>query len=147
MPKTAVPLEKQINHTLRVQDDMVETAMKGLTVEVQAGLEKITPVKTGWAASNWIASLEQPTTAPIGSKKAVSKNAGSISATKVAAKYRFPRFRQVHITNHVPYVQSLNDGSTPTAKAPKYFVQLAVRRAVNRVRRTLRKMKAKPQPN
>ena len=85
-----------------------------------------TPVDTGRARANWLANLDAPietateATDKTGSK-AISQAAG------VVAAYDGDVNTAIHITNNLPYIVRLNEGSS--YQAPANFVQIAVRRA------------------
>lgn len=90
-----------------------------------------TPVDTGRARANWIANLNAPAPGPTadtdrGGGKAISQ------AASVIAGYDGDRHAEIHITNNLPYIQRLNEGSS--YQAPADFVQTAVRRGVAAVR-------------
>lgn len=90
-----------------------------------------TPVDTGRARANWIAALNAPAAGPTddldkGGGKAVKQAAG------VAAAYDGDRDVSIHITNNLPYIQRLNEGSS--YQAPADFVRTAVRRGIAAVK-------------
>jgi len=109
--------------------------IRQLALAVTMVVVKRTPVDTGRAKGNWQANLGGPAVGALptpagGEAQAV---AGAISrANEVAAQYRggVP----VHITNNLPYIQRLNQGSSD--QAPAGFVQAAVAVAVRKVQST-----------
>jgi len=90
-----------------------------------------TPVDTGWARANWIPNIGSPVGQPAGSRQ--QAEGGSVpgdsaaGAAKVATSYTVSQ-GAVHITNNVPYILELNEGSSK--QAPKGFVQSAIRKAI-----------------
>lgn len=94
-----------------------------------------TPVDTGRARSNWIASLGGPASATIdayapgeaGSTEAANTQAALDQGEAVIRGYR-GEGQEIHITNNLPYIQRLNDGYS--AQAPANFVEQAVLEAL-----------------
>jgi len=92
-----------------------------------------TPVDTGRARSNWIASVGSPASAVIdayapgeaGSTEAANTQAAMDQAASVISGY--DAGEEIHITNNLPYIQRLNDGYS--AQAPANFVEQAVMEA------------------
>jgi hypothetical protein len=83
-----------------------------------------TPVDQGRARANWIAALDAAVETPTDDKdpsgaKAMSQAAG------VIAQYDGDAHSEIHITNNLPYIGPLNDGSS--RQAPAGFVQQAVK--------------------
>lgn len=97
-----------------------------------------TPVDTGRARSNWIASLGTPARSQIepyapgetGSTGAKNAKAALDQAKAVVANYRHGQ--SVYISNNLPYIGELNDGSS--SQAPANFVEEAVHLATESVR-------------
>ncbi len=91
-----------------------------------------TPVDTGRARSNWIAGLDAPAGeartayAPgkEGSTSGPNTQAALDQASEAIAGYDGEVNSEVHLTNNLPYIGVLNDGSS--AQAPAGFVQSAV---------------------
>lgn len=86
-----------------------------------------TPVKTGRARSNWIVSI---TTASDQILEAKSAQA-AINHGKAVIKTHTPG-KAIHITNNLPYIVALNQGSS--AQAPAMFVERAIDVALATVR-------------
>lgn len=113
----------------------VNRAVRLLAIAVDQTLVLSTPVDTGRARSNWIVSLNaavdrerepfQPL--PQGtdpSKLGESGNAqAAINEGRAVIATRQTQ-QTIYITNNVPYIGRLNDGSS--AQAPAMFVQQAV---------------------
>lgn len=90
-----------------------------------------TPVDTGRARANWIAALDAPVTEATsatdrGGAKAMQQAAG------VARAYDGDANVAVHITNNLPYIKPLDEGSS--YQAPRGFVRTAVLRGARAVR-------------
>jgi hypothetical protein len=98
-----------------------------------------TPVDTGRARSNWIVTIGRPSTEVIspyspgskGSSGSENANAAIAQGSLVIAQRRSGE--DISISNNVPYIGLLNQGSS--AQAPAQFVQAAVQRAVAAVRK------------
>ena len=113
---------------------LTERLVVKITLDVTANLIEATPVDTGWAQANWVPSVGKrsrrrarsfPGRTPSAFvQAAVAKQ--SVGQAQ-AAGYKLERGR-VFVSNNVPYILRLNDGSSQ--KAPAGFVQRAVRKAV-----------------
>lgn len=94
---------------------------RDLALEINANLIEATPVDTGWARANWIPTTSEPSIDPVGAPDA----AGGEQASAVAAMAtRTPVLDRYFVANGVPYIQSLNSGSS--TQAPAAFVQAAI---------------------
>lgn len=90
-----------------------------------------TPVDTGRARANWIANLNAPNASTTegtdkGGGKAIQQAAG------VVAAYDGDRDTAIHITNNLPYIMRLNEGSS--YQAPADFVRIALRRGISAIK-------------
>lgn len=126
-----------------------------VAIKVQAGCEKTvrkaalaadaavvlaTPVDTGRARSNWLVELDVAAIGTIppyvpGSGLGVGETENASRAMEqgagVIAKYKADKNREIHITNNLPYIQRLNEGSSQ--QAPENFVEQAVAAGVRSV--------------
>lgn len=117
--------------------DFLDQIIKKITLDIVANLVRAaaeggTPVDTGWARANWVPSIGKPASGTAGTR--ASAEAGNINlgsqqggVAAVATSYKTSK-GAVHITNNVPYINNLNDGSSK--QAPKGFVQAAIFKAV-----------------
>ena len=125
--------DPQVAQILRELEQLAERTIKKITLDVTANLIESTPVDTGWARANWIPSVTKSVSETDGTRE--QAEAGSISTGKQLSGqaevvgYRLAR-GQVFVTNNVPYILRLNDGSS--SKAPAGFVEAAVQKAVLR---------------
>jgi hypothetical protein len=115
----------------------VERIIKKLALDIVANLVSAptdggTPVDTGWARANWIPRIGEPFRGTAGTR--AQAEAGNVSGAEqgagiasVAAGYRMTSGK-VFISNNVPYIVRLNEGSS--RQAPAGFVQAAVAKAV-----------------
>lgn len=106
-----------------------------------------TPVDTGRARSNWIAAIGESglfigtdeTISPYapgkgGETGAANAEAARKQAEAVVATYEGGKGLEIHITNNLPYIGRLNEGSS--AQAPAGYVEAAIQEAVDKVNNT-----------
>ena len=122
----------------------VEKKMAELTLGVEARLKSAppeggTPVDTGWARANWIPNIgvpvriesERPSDAgEISSGISSRTSAAESNGLQIAASFRIEQ-GPLFVSNNVPYIGLLNDGSS--AQAPAAFVQRAIRTEIQAV--------------
>jgi hypothetical protein len=120
-------------------ESFVERLIKRLVLEVVANMQAApsdggTPVDTGWARANWIPQIGTPGTSPAGTYAAALAgslpNESQVGVATVATTYRL-RSGPVFVSNNVPYIAQLNEGSS--RQAPRGFVQAGIVRAVRTV--------------
>lgn len=125
--------KSQVTAVLNQLERFAERAIRKITLDITANLIESTPVDTGWARANWIPSLTRPVQDTAGTRR--QAESGSVSSGRQTAgqaeilSYRLSRGR-VFITNNVPYILELNDGSS--RQAPSGFIEAAVQKAVLR---------------
>lgn len=114
---------------VRAVRGFTETIVKKITLDVTANLIEDTPRDTGWARSNWVPTIGMPPAeeALVGSPEQVNTSVQQSGIAKVATGYRLIQ-GAIFISNNVPYIGRLNDGSSK--QAPSGFVQAAILRAV-----------------
>jgi hypothetical protein len=112
---------KQIAVTV---DEGINRTVKQIALAVDAAVVQATPVDTGRARSNWIASLE------VASGDTIEPLAPGALATQAAIQAAIDALAQrkpgqsIHLTNNLPYIVRLNEGHS--AQAPSGFVQTAI---------------------
>lgn len=130
----------QVRQIIAELDNFTEFRIRQLTAEVTSLLIETTPVDTGWARANWVPNFSSPSVDRRELSReeqaselpsAQARQQGGIA--RVVAGYTLAR-GEVFISNGVPYITRLNDGSS--RQAPAMFVQTAIRRAVAKVART-----------
>lgn len=94
-------------------------APKALILEIDKELRRTTPVDTGNARANWVPSVGSP--APRGDRAA---------GTAAVLAYRLEQ-GALYVSNGVPYIRQLNNGSSK--QAPALFVERAVDVAIDKV--------------
>lgn len=110
---------------VRVHTTVARTAGVCLSTVIPA-----TPVDTGRARGNWQVSVDSPITSPI-ERLDRTGQAAIKDGIQRANTYR-GNGQVIYITNNVPYIGALNDGSS--SQAPANFVELAVIAALRFVR-------------
>jgi len=108
-----------------------DRTVRKVVMAVDQTVVMATPVDKGRARGNWIAALDAAVTEPTetlspSGAEAIAQAAG------VAAAYDGDLHAEVHITNNLPYIEPLNDGTS--RQAPAGFVQRAVRAGASAVR-------------
>ncbi len=124
--------DPQVRAIVRSLTRLAERAIVKITLDVTANLVETTPVDTGWARANWVPAIGRPFEVDLRDVPPTSQNAASARSTQQSAMtsmvgYKLRRGR-VFVSNNVPYVPRLNDGSSK--KEPAGFVQRAIRKAV-----------------
>jgi hypothetical protein len=124
----------QITLVLGQLEGFTENIIKKIAFDVVANLRKAgseggTPVDTGWARANWIPKIGgDPTTTPTGTREAVGSAENAVQSG-LSSLLNYKMFAgPVYITNNVPYILNLNDGTSK--QAPTGFVQAAITAAV-----------------
>lgn len=122
-------------------DQFVERLIVKITLDVTANLIETTPVDTGWARANWVPAIGRPFVRDLSGvqpTRAAASGAQGRQATGVAgvaAGYRIER-GPVFVSNNVPYITDLNDGTS--RQQPAGFVQRAVAKALTGDIRSIR---------
>lgn len=108
--------------------------MRDVATEVDDAVVSATPVDTGRARSNWVVQIGSAWTGTRlphvpglhGSTGPANVQASLNQGRAVIAGYRVGN---IHISNNLPYIGELNQGSS--RQAPANYVQTAVLAAVN----------------
>lgn len=104
-----------------------------IVLDVTANLIEDTPVDTGWARANWVPSIGDPFTGTAGSAQearagVIDRSPQEQGIAQVALGYTLSQ-GNITISNNVPYIRRLNEGSS--SQAPAAFVQSAIARAIS----------------
>lgn len=130
---------KTFSRRIRTRASKVSKNTDGLVKKVILAVDQAvvlaTPVDTGRARANWRPSIGAPLTQTLPEPQ--SSGAGLRSALAageaIARQYRGGNNSPtVHITNSLPYIQYLNDGSSK--QAPRNFVNTAILLAVSAIK-------------
>jgi hypothetical protein len=110
----------------------VEKTVKKITLDATANLIEDTPRDLGWARVNWIPSLGSPSLSgnvsnPSEGEVGAARRKQDQGIARVVTGFRLGSGK-VYISNNVPYIMRLNEGSS--TQAPAGFVQASIARAV-----------------
>ncbi len=116
-----------------------ETVIKKLSLQVFTGVVQKTPVDTGRARSAWVIGINKAEDSP--DVEGETFTAGSATAKamgQIASLSQIGPFSKVFISNSLPYIVSLEDGSSTQAPEGMVAVTLAeadmeLKRLVNAV--------------
>ena len=125
---------ERIEQVIGALEDFTEDLIKKIALDVTANLIETTPIDTGWARSNWVPQIGAPFLDPVGSPAAIDPSQQEQGQAAILG-YEI-EVGAVFITNNVPYIVRLNEGSS--AQAPSGFVQLAIEKAVTEDIRSFR---------
>lgn len=103
----------------------IERASKALILEVARELKRSTPVDTGHARVNWVPSVGSPNRVEAQDPLLAQMGAADVMTFKLGQGL-------LYVTNVVPYIRRLNEGSS--TQAPALFVESAVKRAIATIR-------------
>jgi hypothetical protein len=129
---------QRVRVVVKSLEGFIDAVMKKLTLDIVANLRSApdtgygTPVDTGWARANWIPQIGSPRTSTEGTREAaelgnVSTAGQEAGLASVVTSYTRER-GAIYISNNVPYIVRLNEGSSK--QAPKGFVQNAIAKAI-----------------
>lgn len=117
--------------------DFSEREIRALAVNVDANLRanppQGTPVDTGWAAANWVPSIDAPKILadkrdPTPADIAAMRQAGEAGLNDVLSWKLADG--PIFVTNNVVYITRLNEGHGRAPQSPPGFVQTALEQAV-----------------
>ena len=125
----------QIRGIVKAVEVFTEKTLRALTAELTAQLIERTPVDTGWARANWVPNIGSPFEANLEGVSATRERASQAQVrqgertAQVVTTYQ-PQQGSIFVSNNVPYIQELNDGSS--TQAPAGFVQQAIAASVRK---------------
>ena len=99
----------------------LETSVKKAALFLDSQLVQRTPVDTGRARSNWLVSLTTRITETVPETTA---SQAINAASSVISKFNVILNKTIFISNNLPYIRRLNEGSS--TQAPAGFVDDAV---------------------
>ena len=96
----------------------VDLVVRKIAFDVFSSVVKRTPVDTGRARASWTLAVNRVdlSTAPVGSSTTIASPEAALGPVKFGDT--------VYISNNLPYIVPLNNGSS--TQAPEGFVQMAV---------------------
>jgi len=110
----------------RVPENAAEGVRK-LALRISQVLVVETPVKTGQARNNWFATVGSPSDKIVEGTEGAFDKTGAARIVENSEEIQTAPMKEgssIYITNNLPYISKLNDGSS--AQAPKNFVETAV---------------------
>jgi hypothetical protein len=111
----------------------VATVVKKLSFDIFADVVAVTPVDTGRAMNNWVISVGSPSrhvTSEGGAKSGVAASKASEAAGALAT---VSPFDTVWISNNLPYIGFLEEGSSD--QAPSGWVERAIQNNLRQLAR------------
>jgi hypothetical protein len=110
-------IEKEFN------DSIVKVAL-----DIDRRIVNRTPVDTGRAKGNWIASIGTPDTRQLkaGEQDSIKQAQSTLS--------NFKGFKKIIIQNNLPYIQRLNNPPQWSLQAPPGYIQAEIQSVVERNR-------------
>ena len=123
--------DKGVKEIIIDLEQATERGAQALVMDIHSKLVPGTPKDTGWAQSNWIGSVGNPVSKPIGSKQRID-NSAQVAGLKELSTWKFVQ-GPAYITNNVPYIQKLNSGWS--GQAPAGFIEAVVQDAVDTANR------------
>ncbi len=111
----------------RALNKSIVREIKTLTLDITEGLIDGTPVDTGWARANWIPQIGDPFRDIVGDREAIDTSEQELGMAEVATQYDLLD-GPIFISNNVPYIESLNEGSSD--QAPAGFIEAVIEREV-----------------
>lgn len=128
-----------VTATLKAQTELL---IKQIVLDIVANLRRAaseggSPVDTGWLRANWVASIGQPFQGTVGTREQaeqgnVNNAAGSSSASDFFTNYTLSSGNG-YVSNNVPYTLLRNERGGKVAQ--KFFIQRAIKEAVDRARK------------
>lgn len=100
---------------------------KDIILERTSQLVDSTPIDTMYARSNWIPTVGDGPSGPVGTPDNVGAAQSAQQVGIAAVMASRDAEAEMNVTNHVDYVEQLNKGSSPQAEAN--FVEHAIERA------------------
>lgn len=117
---------KEARRITNILTKFAEKTVREMGLYIHGELMEQTPVDTGWAMNNWIASLGNPFTDTVGSPDNNNSSA-AMSSLEEIFRFNLMSGRAIFLSNNVPYIEELNAGSS--SQAPEGFVEKIVQKA------------------
>ncbi|RLE25524.1 MAG: hypothetical protein DRJ50_02790 [Actinobacteria bacterium] len=122
----------EVDKVTKALQDVAGRLVRKISLDVVANLtaaaaEGGTPIDTGWASANWIPSIGKDRTATADGRDVAAANAEMEAGKAALFGYKLG-MGTVFISNNVPYVPTLNAGSSPQASA--HFVERGIDKAL-----------------
>jgi len=118
------------NETKRVMKLLraaTEKEVKKLVLAIHSDLVIETPVDTGWASNNWVLTIGTFSPDPLGTRENFS-TAQMNDGLSSLLNWKVDK-GTIYITNNVPYISFLNEGTS--MQAPPGYVDAIIQRRVD----------------
>lgn len=109
-------------------DSEINKEIRALALNILSGVTLSTPVDTGRARGNWQVGITHAETGTLDTSDKGGALTIRVGASKIGGAKTIP-YPAIYISNNLPYIGRLNQGSS--TQAPKFFVESAIKRAVN----------------
>jgi hypothetical protein len=120
----------QINKIIINLEKTTTKRVISLALNIHGGLVEDTPVDTGWAKSNWLPSIKKPKRELVGAPNNINQIAVITGIAEVTG-WNIVDEQPIYISNNVPYMRRLNDGSSK--QAPSGFIESRIKQEVNKM--------------
>jgi len=118
---------RNLNRTVRDLDARIERFTQRVCEQISQDVISTTPVDTGQARSNWIATLGTPTSRTIPTYGAGSAVSQAVAAARVVTS-RFRNGGTFYLQNNLDYIEDLNRGKS--RQQPAGYIERAISRAL-----------------
>ena len=114
------------NKVYQQLENYVNGLTRDLVVKFNTDIAEVTPIDTGWAQTNWVASVGNSIDTTQGTRLEAEEGilypqAQMDGINQIRTSYNINQ-GNVFISNNVPYITDLNEGTS--AQAPEGFVQI-----------------------
>lgn len=111
-----------------------EVVIKKVVLDLFTKIVKKTPVDTGRARASWVIGVENPDNSPILSPSFTASQASAFALSELSELSRVTPFSTVFISNSLPYIEELENGSSDQSPSGMVAVSLAeVERGLKRI--------------
>lgn len=107
-------------------EEYVDIVSRKIMLDIDAGVVNMTPVDSGRAKANWIASIGEPVTYPSTGK---DKTGGSTIANAQHIHNAMKGLKPMYLANNLAYIEALENGHSK--QAPAGMVKLTVQRVAS----------------
>ena len=130
-------VDRQVKAIVEDIEKVTSGIMVKLASSIHGELVKTTPVDTGWARANWVATAGAPFSFKAKAvKDPQPSNIASLSLKQQASIVRLSAYRlsagALFITNNVPYINRLNHGHSK--QQPPGFIQRSIDKGIRKLK-------------
>ena len=117
-------------YSLAALESEVNKVARATALNIVKGLTFSTPKDTGMAKGNWQTSANAPIMTTIDRLDLTGSQANT-EAASVTESIKNIKYPEIWITNNLPYIGILNNGSSQ--QAPAKFVESVIKKVVNKL--------------